>query len=125
MGEALTIEVRHGRDVAIVTVAGEVDIATATGLRERLAGLAASGRPLIADLDRVGFIDSAGLSALAGTAKRAAAAGAGLRVVCAQARTRQLFRLTGLDRQIPLARTLEEALAALAAGPAAPPPASR
>ena len=65
MGEALTIEVRHGRRCAIVTVTGEIDISTVTRLRERLFELAPSGRPLIADLDRVGFIDSAGLSALA------------------------------------------------------------
>jgi len=63
MGEALTIEVQHGRDGAIVTAAGQIDIATAARLRECLLELAASGRPLIADLDQVGFIDSAGLSA--------------------------------------------------------------
>ena len=68
MGEALTIEVRRGRGVAIVTVAGEIDIATAPRLRERLFELAAGGRPLVADLDRVSFIDSAGLSALVGAA---------------------------------------------------------
>ena len=44
-----------------------------TGLHERLFELAASGRPLVADLDQVSFIDSAGLAALVGTAKRAAA----------------------------------------------------
>ena len=125
MGEALTIEVRRGRGVAIVTVAGEIDIATVTRLRERLLEVAASGRPLVADLDRVGFIDSAGLSALVGAAKRAAASGGSLQVVCARPRTRQLLRLTGLDRRIPLARTLDEALAALAAVRTANPPASR
>ena len=31
-------------------------------------------------------------------------------MICARPQTRQLFRLTGLDRQIPLARTLDEAL---------------
>ena len=36
MGEALTIEVRHGQGYAIVTVSGEIDIATATRLREGL-----------------------------------------------------------------------------------------
>jgi anti-sigma B factor antagonist len=114
MGEALTIEVRHGRGCAIVTVTGEIDVSTATQLRERLFELAPSGRPLIADLDRVGFIDSAGLSALAGAAKRVAGHG-GLRVICARPKTRELLRLTGLDRRIPLARTLDETREALAA----------
>ena len=46
MGEALTIEARHERGYPIVTVAGEIDIATAARLRERLFELAASGGPL-------------------------------------------------------------------------------
>ena len=37
MGEALTIEVRHEQGYAIVAVAGEVDIATVTRLRERFS----------------------------------------------------------------------------------------
>jgi len=114
MGEALTIGVRREHGYAIVTVAGEIDIATVSRLRERLLELAADGGSLVADLDRVGFIDSAGLGALVGVAKRAAAGGGSLQVVCAQPKTRQLFRLAGLDRRIPLARTLDEALAAQA-----------
>ena len=61
MGEALTIEARHERGYPVVTVAGEIDIATADRLREQLSELAAGGRPLVADLDQVRFIDSAGL----------------------------------------------------------------
>ncbi len=57
MGEALTIEARHERGYPIVTAAGEIDIATVTRLRERLFALAASGRPLVADLNQVSFID--------------------------------------------------------------------
>jgi hypothetical protein len=49
---------------------------------------------------------------LAGTANRAAAHGSTLQVVCAPPRFRQLVRLTGLDRRVPLASTLDEALAA-------------
>jgi STAS domain len=60
MGEALTIEALHEQGYPVLTVAGEIDIATAARLRERLSELAASGRPLVADLDQVGFIDSAG-----------------------------------------------------------------
>jgi anti-anti-sigma factor len=49
----LTVEVRHEPDHVLVTVAGEADIATAPQLQERLASLAASGRPLIVDLREV------------------------------------------------------------------------
>ena len=122
MGEALTIRVRRYRGHAIVAVAGEVDIATVTRLRESLFGLTASGRTLVVDLDQVSFIDSSGLAALVGAARRAAAHGASLQVVCTRPQTRQLFRLTGLDGQIPLARTLDGVLESLAA--ARPPPAS-
>src|SRR5260370_31520674 len=87
MGEALTIRVRRDRDYGVVAVAGEVDIGTVTRLRERLFELAASGRTLVVDLDQVSFIDSAGLAALVGAARRAAAHGASLQVVCARART--------------------------------------
>ena len=112
MDEALTIEIRHEQGYAIVTPAGEIDVSTVTGLRERLFDLAATGQPLVADLDQVTFIDSAGLSALVGAANRAAAHGGSLNVVCARPKIRKLFRLTGLDRRLLPAPTLGEALAA-------------
>jgi anti-sigma B factor antagonist len=121
MGEALTIEVRHEQGYAVVSAAGEIDISTATKLRECLFELATSGLPLVADLDQVTFADSAGLAALVGTAKRAAANGGSLYAVCARPKIRQLFRLTGLDCRIPLARTLDEALQALTAARITPP----
>ena len=120
MGEALTIEARHERGYPIVTAAGEIDIATVTRLRERLFALAASGRPLVADLNQVSFIDSAGLSALVGAANRADAYGGSLHVVCARPKIRKLFQLTGLDRRLPPARTLDEALNALMAARTTP-----
>jgi anti-sigma B factor antagonist len=111
----LTVGVRQEPGHMLVTVAGEVDIATVPQLQERLAALAASGRPLIVDLDRVTFIDAAGLRVLAGAASRAAAHRASLHVVCARHQVRRLFAITGLDRQIPLARTVTEACQSLAA----------
>ena len=90
---------------------GRLTFATVPRLREQLFALAAGGCPLIADLDRVSFIDAAGLGALA------AAHGGSLHVVCARDRTRRLFRLTGLDRPVGLAGTVGEALQRLAAGP--------
>jgi anti-anti-sigma factor len=115
MGEALTIRVQYEPGHVTMTVKGEVDIATVAKLRERLFELAASGQPLIVDLDQVSFIDSAGLAALVGASKRAVAHGSSLQVVSARPQTRQVFRVTGLDSQIPLARTLDEAVESLAA----------
>ena len=75
----------------------------------KLFALAASGWPIVADLDRVSFIDAAGLGVLVGASRRAAAHGGSLHVVCARPKIRQVFRLAGLNRRIPLARTVEEA----------------
>ena len=91
-------------------MAGEVDFASAAGLRERLVTLVAAGRPLVADLDRVSFIDAAGLGALAGAARHATAHGSSLRVVCAAASGPAAVRLTRLDEVVPLAASLAEIL---------------
>jgi anti-sigma B factor antagonist len=107
--DAVTVRVRHEPEYVLVTLAGEVDFATAGRLRERLFTLAATGRPLVADLDRVTFIDAAGLGVLAGAARQAAAHGASLRVVCARRQVRRLFSLTRLDQAVPLAASLAEA----------------
>jgi anti-sigma B factor antagonist len=121
MNQALAIRVRQHRGHVIITVAGEIDIATAPQLRDRLAPLAAGGRPVIADLTQVTFIDAAGLGVLAGAAGKAAASGGSLHVVTARHLVRRALAVTGLDRTIPLARTRAEALASLHAGPDAGP----
>jgi anti-sigma B factor antagonist len=113
----LAIRVRHKPKYVLVTLAGEIDIATVARLRERLWALAASGRTLVADLEQVSFIDASGLGALAGAAGLAAEHGASLYVVCAREKIRRPFRLTGLNRTIPLACTLAEVLQILAASP--------
>lgn len=113
MAKALTIRARREPGCVVVTVAGEVDIATVARLRARLSAAAAPGIPLVADLDQVSFIDATGLGALAAAAREAAARGVSMYVVCGRAQTRRLFRVTGLDRQIPLARDLAELLRTL------------
>jgi anti-sigma B factor antagonist len=110
MGDALDITVRGERGVVIAAVAGDVDISTVAQLRECLFELADSGETLIVDLNRVAFIDSAGLGALVGAARRAVAHGGSLHAVCAQPPTRRLLWVTGVDRRIPLAATVEGAL---------------
>ena len=110
MGSALDIAVRDERGVVIVAVTGEIDISTVAQLRERLYELAGNGGTLIVDLNRVTFIDSAGLGALVGTAQRAAEHGGSLHAVCAQPQPRRLLWMTGVDKRIPLWATMAGAL---------------
>src|SRR2546421_12269830 len=102
MEVALDITVHSERGCVIAAVTGEIDISTVGELRERLFELAEGSEPLIVDLDRVTFIDSAGLGALIGTSRRAAEHGGTLRAVCTQPQARKLLWMTGVDRRVPL-----------------------
>jgi anti-sigma B factor antagonist len=115
MGGELSVTVSRDRGVVIAEVTGDIDMSTVAGLRERLLGLADSGQPLIVDLNRVSFIDSAGLGALIGVARRADVRGGGLHAVCSRPQTRKLLWLTGVDRRIPLTDTVDEARTLLTA----------
>ncbi|HEX3311214.1 MAG TPA: STAS domain-containing protein [Streptosporangiaceae bacterium] len=106
MSDALTITVRSEHGAVIAAVTGEIDISTVAQLRERLFELADNGGTLIVDLNRVTFIDSAGLGALVGTAQRIAEHGGSLHAVCAQPQPRRLLWMTGVDKRIPLSATV-------------------
>jgi anti-sigma B factor antagonist len=113
MPPQLTVQVTREPGYTLVTVAGELDIATAAELRDCLVPLLADHPTLVIDLDRVSFCDATGLGVLVGAANRARANRARLHLVCSRPNIRRLFDLTGLARRLPLARTLGEAVAAL------------
>ena len=112
--KALTVRVEQEPGYVLISVAGEIDIATVARLEEELAALSASTKPLVADLEEVRFIDAAGLRALGRAAGQAAAHGASFHVICRRRHIARLFRITKLDRRILLAGTRAEALQALA-----------
>lgn len=112
-GYELLVQVRRQPGRVVVSVAGEIDLLTAPQLHRQLAGPVAAGDPVIADLDQVGFIDASGLRVLAAAARQARSRGGSLHVVSARRQVWRLFAITGLDRHIPLARSLAEAAAAL------------
>lgn len=115
MGDELSVTVRREHGVVITEVTGDMDMSTVAGLRERVFGLADSGQPLIVDLNRITFIDSTGLGALIGAARRAQAHGGTVHAVCSRPQTRKLLWLTGVDRRIPLTATVDGALMLLTA----------
>jgi anti-anti-sigma factor len=106
----LDVAVRAENGTAIVTVQGEVDMASAPQLQAALEDTQRGGDALVVDMSEVGFLGSAGLSVLL-VISEAAAPGAGLRVVVSDA-VRRPIELTGLDKLLSVHESLADALAA-------------
>ena len=88
----------HGR-WEVLTVTGEIDMATAPRFRQRLLGVISAGvQNVVIDLSGVDFIDSTGLGVLMGAAKRVRSTGGDIRLVMSGSRLAELIELTRLDR---------------------------
>jgi anti-sigma B factor antagonist len=103
----------HGR-WAVLSVSGEVDVATAPQLRERLVDLVSEGHAhLVLDLNRVGFLDSTGLGVIVGCLKRARGNDGDLVLVCEQRSILKVLEITGLTAVFQIHPTVEAAAADL------------
>ena len=83
---------------ARVAVVGEVDLATAHLLRDRLLGVLREQSPAVLDVDLAGvtFLDCAGISALVVVRNAAIHTGRQMRVSHPQSIVRRVLELTGL-----------------------------
>jgi len=110
---SLDVRIRPVRDdVSLVSVTGEVDIATAPTWRSALAPVLADPtlRLLVCDLSGLSFLGAAGVSVLLDTHATLAARGAELHVV---AETRVVLRplaVTGLLNLLPVSPDVQSAL---------------
>ncbi len=100
----------------IVTVQGELDLATADSLYRRgRAAIARQARLLLLDIAGVSFCDSCGLSAFVRIANEADAAGCRYGLVAPQPLVAKVLRITGLDQRLPVFPTMAEARLGLVA----------
>ena len=109
----LGLVVREEADWTVLAVSGEIDIATAPSLREKLHSLLAEGHQnLFADLDEVTFLDSSGLRVLAQSQRRLTGAHGPprLRLVVAGAAVERVFDVTGLRSFFDVYATQEDAV---------------
>lgn len=99
----------------VVSVTGEIDIATTHQLSEALsAALSRGPKGLICDLSGVNFLGAAGLTVLAAAQRRAIAGHAWFDIVCPQPLPRKAIAVAALDAMFCLHDRVDEAIDAQA-----------
>jgi anti-sigma B factor antagonist len=98
---------------AVVSLPTEIDITNADQVREDLLSVLNQGAVLlVADLSRTTFCDSAGVSALARSFRRAEASQSDMRLVVTTVAVQRVLGLTGIDRLLDIYPSVAASLAA-------------
>jgi anti-sigma B factor antagonist len=96
---ALTANVRHIGDVAVVDLDGRITLGESTGyLRDKLRDLLAQGnRKIVLNMASVGYVDSAGLGELVGLYITAKNQGGAVKLLNLQKKLSDLLSITKLQ----------------------------
>jgi anti-sigma B factor antagonist len=114
--EPITTAIEHRDGVAVLSVGGDIDLATAPAFEAAIAAaLQRTPAALVIELSRVDFLASAGLQILVATHERVSKSSR-FAVVANGPATSRPIELTGLDDIFALYPTLDDALKALQAG---------
>jgi anti-anti-sigma factor len=98
----LTIDISMSGQSARVALAGELDIATAPALEQKLGELPDDVGQVILDLRELAFIDSTGLRVVLGLANGFGVSNARVVVVRGPDPVQRVFALTGADRELAM-----------------------
>ena len=110
MGLGFSVDDSHDK-YTILSVAGEIDLATAPSLRMHLLDLIEQAKiSLIVDLEAVDFLDSTGLGVLVSALKRVRGYQGDLALVCTRPHVLRVFDITGLSRVFAINETIDAAL---------------
>ena len=97
--------------VPVVAAFGEIDVATAPPLREKLqAHITEGSSTVVVDLLGVTFLDSTALGVLVGALKRCREAGGELPLVITEPRLLKVFEITGLTGVFPIHTSVADAV---------------
>jgi anti-anti-sigma factor len=111
--DPITTSVVHRDGVAVLSVAGEIDVATAPSFEKAIDDVLADDPPaVIIDLSEVTFLASAGLQLLVATHERIGESAA-FAVVAEGPATSRPIQLTNLDKIFALYAEFDEALVAV------------
>ena len=107
----LGLSVRHHGDRATIHIRGEIDLATCPLLQAIVVDLVDRGcHQLTIDLERVSFLDCAGIRVLVDARRRVQAHGGSMRLVRPRPPVWRVLALTGMTEVFPIDTFLEEAL---------------
>jgi anti-sigma B factor antagonist len=98
------VDVQHVDGRSVVALTGELDLATAPELRERLGVLSEQGQNEVTlDLTHLDFVDSTGLSVFVMAFNRAQAGGGSLMIRNPSLPVMRIFEITGLTSVFTIA----------------------
>jgi len=101
--------VQAGEHAYVVSVEGELDLYTTPRLTAELEAIV-DGLEVVLDLSGVTFLDSTALGAILLAARRLRDENGALAIVTAEASTKKLLEIVGVDRVVPVFDTPERAL---------------
>lgn len=110
---------QHLSGVTVITVGGELDLATASELDDFMCRTRRPGDHLVVDLADVTFIDCSGLRPLLRAHHRLRADGTKIYLAAPQPLPARVLKITGIDRWMPVHASQPEAVKAALAGPPA------
>ncbi|MEU8124520.1 STAS domain-containing protein [Spirillospora sp. NPDC049024] len=96
----------------LVRVKGDIDVVSRARFEEALFEAVETGEPMVVDMREVTFCDSTGLNAIVAANRRVGERGTHLALVALPPRVQRVFRITGIDKFIPIHETLREAIGA-------------
>jgi anti-sigma B factor antagonist len=94
-------ERRHG-DTVVLTVRGELDLASVEQVETRLDELRAARQPALLDLDELDFMDSSGLRLVLNAAEQSDASGWQFSVTHGPEQVQRLFASTCVTERLPI-----------------------
>ncbi len=111
MEQMFEVSKESGSGYVLVSVVGEVDVATAPQLRGLLQEAVAEGSPTVAvDLTGVTFIDSTALGVLIEAKKLCDGEGGTMRIAVSEPRILKIFEITGLTELFDIRPTRDQAI---------------
>jgi anti-sigma B factor antagonist len=105
----MQIATTPGSDRYLITVSGEVDLATSPQLDTAvIAAIDSGATSVVIDLTDVSFMDSSGLGVIVRALKRCREAENDLDLVITNERVLKVFGITGLDQVIPIHASIQD-----------------